>query len=228
VTVAGERPRTLLRALRDIPEHVPKGDFVLRLSEGVVDPAGTLGQYVLTPELVRCFDQALDCIGDAVRRRTRQATYLHGRFGSGKSHCMAVRHLILSGNPQARGLPEPAGVIAKHNDWLQGKKFLLVPYHMIGGPQHGERRLRRLRRFHPPHPPRGPRPRRLPGGEAVRRRPASAAPDGRRPLLRWPELLQPRQQRDQAGQITPPRVIPNPGFVAFAPSRGPCCGGAVF
>src|SRR5436309_6332143 len=123
---------TLLRELIDIPEHVHKGDFVLRLSEGVVDPAGTLGEYVVTPELVKCFDQALDFIRDAVARRTSKATYLHGSFGSGKSHFMAVLHLILSGNPQARGIPELAGVIAKHNDWLQGKKFLLVPYHMIG------------------------------------------------------------------------------------------------
>ncbi len=123
---------TLLRELIDIPEHVQKGDFVLRLSEGVVDPAGTLGEYVVTPELVRCFDQALDFIRDAVTRRTSKATYLHGSFGSGKSHFMAVLHLILAGNPQARGIPELAGVIAKHNDWLQGKKFLLVPYHMIG------------------------------------------------------------------------------------------------
>jgi hypothetical protein len=123
---------TLLRELIEIPEHVQKDDFVLRLSEGVVDPAGTLGQYVVTPELVRCFDQALDFIRDAVARRTSKATYLHGSFGTGKSHFMAVLHLILKGNPQARGIPELAGVIAKHNDWLQGKKFLLVPYHMIG------------------------------------------------------------------------------------------------
>jgi hypothetical protein len=123
---------TLLRELIDVPEHVQKDDFVLRLSEGVIDPAGTLGEYVVTPELVRCFDQALDFVRDAVTRRTSKATYLHGSFGSGKSHFMAVLHLILQGNPQARGIPELAGVIAKHNDWLQGKKFLLVPYHMIG------------------------------------------------------------------------------------------------
>ncbi|HJT78464.1 MAG TPA: phage resistance protein, partial [Gemmataceae bacterium] len=123
---------TLLRELIDVPEHVQKGDFVLRLSEGVVDPARTLAEYVVTPELVRCFDQALDFIRDAVLRRTSKATYLHGSFGSGKSHFMAVLHLILSGNPQARGIPELAGIIAKHNAWLQGKKFLLVPYHMIG------------------------------------------------------------------------------------------------
>lgn len=45
---------------------------------------------------------------------------------------MAVLHLILSGNTQARGIPELAGVISKHSDWLAGKKFLLAPYHLIG------------------------------------------------------------------------------------------------
>src|SRR5262245_52356511 len=123
---------TLLRELIDIPEHVQKGDFVLRLSEGVIDPGGTLGEYVVTPELVKCFDQALDFVRDAVARRTSKATYLHGSFGSGKSHFMAVLHLILAGNPQARGIPELAGVVSKHSDWLAGKKFLLVPYHLIG------------------------------------------------------------------------------------------------
>ena len=41
-------------------------------------------------------------------------------------------HLILQGNPAARGIVELAPVIQKHNEWLAGKKFLLVPYHMIG------------------------------------------------------------------------------------------------
>src|SRR3954454_5401043 len=123
---------TLLKDLIDIPEHVQKGDFVLRLSEGVIDPAGTLGEYVVTPELVKCFDQALDLVRDAVARRTSKATYLHGSFGSGKSHFMAVLHLILEGNTQARDIPELSGVITKHNDWLHGNKLLLVPYRRIG------------------------------------------------------------------------------------------------
>src|SRR5258705_285584 len=122
---------TLLRELIDIPEHVQKGDFVLRLSEGVIAPPGPLGEYVVTPELTRCFDQALDFVRDAVARRTSKATYLHGSFGSGKSHFMAVLHLILSGDATARAIPQLAPVISKHSGWLQGKKFLLVPYHMI-------------------------------------------------------------------------------------------------
>jgi len=47
---------------------------------------------------------------------------------------MAVLHLILQGNARARAIPELAPVISKHNEWILGKKFLLVPYHMIGAP----------------------------------------------------------------------------------------------
>ena len=45
---------------------------------------------------------------------------------------MAVLHLILQGNVQARSIPELAGVVAKHNVWMEEKKFLLVPFHLIG------------------------------------------------------------------------------------------------
>lgn len=123
---------TLIRELIDIPEYVDKGSFVLKLSEGVNEPEATLKSYVVTPQLVDCFDNALNFIKGALQGNTSKASYLHGSFGSGKSHFMAVLHLILLGNAQARSIPELAEVIAKHNDWIQGKKFLLVPYHMIG------------------------------------------------------------------------------------------------
>lgn len=123
---------TLIRELIDIPEYVDKGSFVLRLAEGVEDPDATLKSYVVTEQLVKCFDDALNFIKGALQGRTSKASYLHGSFGSGKSHFMAVLHLILQGNSDARGIPELAPIISKHNDWLQGKKFLLVPYHMIG------------------------------------------------------------------------------------------------
>src|SRR5262245_42342473 len=45
---------------------------------------------------------------------------------------MAVLHLLLQGNTDARSIPELASVITKHNEWITGKKFLLVPYYMIG------------------------------------------------------------------------------------------------
>lgn len=122
----------LLKDLINIPESLQKDDFVLRLSEGVTHAEETVRSYVVTEQLVRCFEQALAFVKSAIESNSSKATYLHGSFGSGKSHFMAVLHLLLSGNPHARGIKELAATVAKQNDWMKGKKFLLVPYHMIG------------------------------------------------------------------------------------------------
>ena len=122
----------LLRDLIHLPEHVTQGDFVMRLSEGVTKGSDTVADYVVTEQLAGCFDSALVLVKTALQSKSSRGTYLHGSFGSGKSHFMAVLHLILQGNATARGIPELSAVIAKHNDWIGGKKFLLVPYHMIG------------------------------------------------------------------------------------------------
>jgi hypothetical protein len=121
-----------IKDVLNLPERVQRGDFVLRLSEGVIKPKETIESYVVTPQLVKCFDQALALIRSAVDVRSSKACYLHGSYGSGKSHFMAILHLILMGNSDARSIAELAPVISSHSDWLEGKKFLLVPYHMIG------------------------------------------------------------------------------------------------
>ena len=118
----------------DIPAQVHQGDFVLRLTEGVSRPADTLRTYVVTPQLVSCFDQAMDLIRSALESNTSKGAYLHGSFGSGKSHFMAVLTLLLQHNPEARSITELAPVVTKHNRWTEGRKFLVVPYHMIGSP----------------------------------------------------------------------------------------------
>ncbi len=46
----------LIKDLIDIPEHVLRGDLVLRLSEGVNRPDETLRDDVVTPGLEVCFD----------------------------------------------------------------------------------------------------------------------------------------------------------------------------
>lgn len=115
-----------------IPERVHQGDFVLRLTEGVNRPEETLKNYVVTPQLVVCFDQALSLIKSAVESNSSKGAYLHGSFGSGKSHFMAVLTLLLQRNSEARSIPELADVVARNNAWTQNRKFLVVPYHMIG------------------------------------------------------------------------------------------------
>ena len=117
-----------------IPQAVHQGDFVLRLTEGLTanQRGKTLSDYVVTPQLVECFDRALSLVGGAVKANSSKGAYLHGSFGSGKSHFMAVLDLLLEGDGEARAIPELAPVVARHNDWWEGRKFLVVPFHMIG------------------------------------------------------------------------------------------------
>jgi len=126
----------LMKDLINIPEKVQRGDFVLNLSSGLAEAAitQTLGEYVVTPQLAKSFDDALSFIKSTVATNQirQKGAYLHGSFGSGKSHFMAVLHLLLQGNTQARAINELAPAISKNDDWLQSKNILLVPYHMIG------------------------------------------------------------------------------------------------
>ena len=96
---------TYIKDLISIPEHVGKGDFVLRLAEGVTDPEGTVKHYQVTPQLVKCFDEALKLVKGAVEGTSSKAAYLHGSFGSGKSHLWPFRLRIPSG--VAQRLPGP-------------------------------------------------------------------------------------------------------------------------
>lgn len=127
---------TLIKELIHIPEKVQRGDFVLNLASGLEADAieQTLQDYVVTPQLAKCFEDSLSFIKSTVgsHQNRNKGAYLHGSFGSGKSHFMAVLHLLLQGNTQARSIAELAPAIAKHDDWMQSKNILLVPYHMIG------------------------------------------------------------------------------------------------
>jgi hypothetical protein len=129
-----EAPHPLLCELIDIPERVYQGDFVLRLAEGVSEAqaAETVRSYVVTPQLANAFDTALGFIQRAVESGRSAACYLHGSFGSGKSHFMAILDLLLAGNAAARAIPELAVTLNRHHDWMNGKHFLMVPFHMIG------------------------------------------------------------------------------------------------
>ena len=123
---------TLIKDLIDVREVVHKGDFVLKLTEGVTHPEQTVADYVVTEQLAKCFDDALKFIKGSLESGQSKAAYLHGSFGSGKSHFMAILHLILQNEPAARSLAKLETIISQSNKWTQGKKFLMVPYHMIG------------------------------------------------------------------------------------------------
>lgn len=122
----------MLKDLIEIPTEVHKADFVISLADGIDEPARTVDSYVVTDQLVGCFDSALGLITSAVDGKASKGAYLHGSFGSGKSHFMAILHLLLEGDTHARSKPELGDVVAKYDARLEGRKFLLVPYHMVG------------------------------------------------------------------------------------------------
>ena len=110
-----------IRDLIELPEQVHRGDFVLRLTEGVEHPAETLGHYVVTPQLVECFDDALGFIevrleaAHAARRPTCTAASAAARATSWPCctcSCSTIR--------SARAIPELASVVATHNAWTPG------------------------------------------------------------------------------------------------------------
>jgi len=125
----------LLKEVIEIPKAVHDGDFVLKLAEGVADEDAlrqTADQYVVTPRLVENFREAMRLIGDAVENNQSKAAILHGSFGSGKSHFMAMLHLLLQRHPAARAKPMLGPIVQESDAWNTGdKKYLLVPYHMI-------------------------------------------------------------------------------------------------
>ncbi|WP_405094747.1 phage resistance protein [Micromonospora sp. NBC_01412] len=119
-------PVTLLRDLIKIPTSVGEGDFVVKAAEGA-----DLDHYVVTDQLRENFAEALRRIGHAVTTGRSQAMFLHGSFGSGKSHFMAVLREILAHTPKARQISGLEGPVVAADSWLPGRKFLTLTMHML-------------------------------------------------------------------------------------------------
>lgn len=122
---------TRIHDLLDLPEAVRKGDFVQDLTGGISNPERTVKDYAITPKIVQTFEHALSIIGSALRDGRSQASYLHGSFGAGKSHFMAVLNLMLADHPAPWSRGELHTLRGKH-EWIGKKKPLQLPIHMLG------------------------------------------------------------------------------------------------
>lgn len=120
-----------LRELLDLPAEVTKSSFVVQLTKGVAHPKELIDTYAVTPDIVRNLDQALGYVSAAIRDKHSEASYVHGSFGSGKSHFMAVLSLLLANDPIAWGERDLHTLRAKH-EWVKDKKILRLHFHMVG------------------------------------------------------------------------------------------------
>lgn len=122
---------TRIHDLLDLPEDVRKGDFVQDLTGGIAQPDRTVKDYAITPKILQTFEHALRIIASALRDGRSQAAYLHGSFGSGKSHFMALLDLMLGDHEAPWRRPEFHDLRTK-NPWIGQKKLLQLPIHMLG------------------------------------------------------------------------------------------------
>ena len=125
---------TYLRDVLTLPDAVHAGDFKVELTGGFTEAATAerVREYVVTDQLRRAFREALSVVRAGLRDGNSYAAYLHGSFGSGKSHFLTVLHAVLNGSPEARAKRGLQPVIVESDEWLRGKRFLMVPYHLIG------------------------------------------------------------------------------------------------
>lgn len=120
-----------LRDAIDIPVAVHDDDFVLQIHRAQAAAAKTLDEYVVTDAIAGAFDKGLTMVEATLATRTSKGAFIHGSFGSGKSHYMAVLHLLLAGSAGARALSGLQDVVAKHAGLLD-RKLLAVDYHFVG------------------------------------------------------------------------------------------------
>ena len=120
-----------LRDAIDLPVAVHDDDFVLQIHRAQQAADRTLDDYVVTENIAEAFDEGLRMVDATLQTRSSKGAFIHGSFGSGKSHYMAVLHLLLTGNAHARRLPGLQDVVARHAALLE-RNLLAVDYHFIG------------------------------------------------------------------------------------------------
>ena len=116
--------------LLELPKSVRKGDFVQSLASGIEHPTETVKSYAVTSAILQTFEHALTIIDSALKTGASQAAYLHGSFGSGKSHFMAILDLMLANHdaPWSRAEFHP---LKPKFDWIGDKKLLQLPMHFL-------------------------------------------------------------------------------------------------
>jgi hypothetical protein len=122
---------TLIRDLLDLPQTVSKGDFVQSLARSLANPDDTVDTYAVTGALVQNFCDSLRVVVGALSSGQSQPVFLHGSFGSGKSHFMAMLHLMLAGHPAPWSRPDLHPVRATYEP-IKGKTLLQLHFHMLG------------------------------------------------------------------------------------------------
>lgn len=117
----------------DLParEDITALGFVVRLTDD--DDARLVADYVLTPKVAEELPTILKSMRHTFKARTDLGRFIHGSFGSGKSHFLSFIGLLLESKTNAWSKDDPTirSLATDHRAWLEEAKLLVVRLHML-------------------------------------------------------------------------------------------------
>ncbi|MDO9018002.1 MAG: hypothetical protein Q8S73_40050 [Deltaproteobacteria bacterium] len=117
------------------PDAVTALGFVVRLDlrSDEAQQRQLVDDYVLTPAVRQWLPMIFDGMRNAWERGEDLGRFIHGSFGSGKSHFLSFLGMLLEDSPIAWGKSDPLmRVLAdRHRAWIREARFLVVRQHML-------------------------------------------------------------------------------------------------
>ncbi len=137
---------TTLNDVFNIPTDLTALEFVVRIRGGESTPQELVDEYVLTPGVRTELARILKVMKGTTGRGDDLGWFIHGSFGSGKSHFMAVLGYLLENKDFAWQKDDPhIGELAgQHRSWLSQRRLLVVRENMMSASVEGSRLDRML------------------------------------------------------------------------------------
>jgi hypothetical protein len=118
------------------PEDIRAMGFVIKLKElaaGSPEVKKLVDEYVVTPAVAADLPVVFEKMKQVFDRGEEYGRFIHGSFGSGKSHFMTMLSLLLEGVGDAwqKDHPAFATLRTKHHGWVEDAHLLVVRIHML-------------------------------------------------------------------------------------------------
>ncbi|MEZ4399121.1 MAG: DUF6079 family protein [Kofleriaceae bacterium] len=118
------------------PEDIRAMGFVIKLRElaaGTPELTRLVDDYVVTPAVAEDLPVVLDKMKQVLDRREEYGRFVHGSFGSGKSHYLTMLALLCENMTEAWAKDHPLfrELRGKHQPWMSSAHLLVVRIHML-------------------------------------------------------------------------------------------------
>ena len=124
-----------IRDVFDLPPSIPRCIVKIQDFDDEQTLQENIRDYVMTDHVATEMERLVDrIVTSCERQEAGEGHYLHGSFGSGKSHFMAILGLILRDHPAIWTKDHPAiqAMRSQYEARLAGRPILVVPVYMLG------------------------------------------------------------------------------------------------